>query len=267
MARNFFIFLILFVFSNCSSDTIKKSEIIDDDEFIEVLKDFHKSVGIINIAKLNDKKNKNDTISPYNYILKKHNISREKFDKTVQYYANNTEEYIPFYDSINSYFLKEKTKLEKQLEEDLKKMTPKAKFALKNLWTKKQEFIFNGIPKNNKLKFEIKTKHQGEYILVFDVFSKPKLPIFGSRIEFFATYTDGTIQKSKKRKKTNSPKNKKYDHIKLFLKTDKNKKLKTISGTIIKYKENEKRHFHLKDIEIRFVDTNKKKKVKKEFIK
>ncbi len=264
MIKHLFIFAVLLIFISCSSDSISKKDIIEDEKFYEILKDFHKSGGIITVARLNDKKHKNDTISPYNYILKKHNISREDFDKTISYYSIHAQEFLPFYDSINNYFLSQKKELEVLMEEQLSKMSPKEQFASKNLWQKKQEWILRGVPKDNPFKFKVNTNFQGEYIVSFSVFTSPSLPSVEKRIILTVNYKDGTSEIAKTITKT---KLKKYKKIKVSIKTNKNKKVESISGFIISSVKDEKIHFHLKDIEIKFINTNKKLKKKKNFIK
>jgi len=261
MVRNFFTLVIFVVFISCSSDTVSKSDIIDDEKFMEVLKDFHKAEGLIIISRLYDKKNKHDTISLYNYILKKHNISREEFDKTINYYTNHTEEYVPFYDSINNYFLAKKKELEIQLEEDLEKMSPKEQFASKNLWTKKQDWVFSTSKKTDdiKLDFSILTNYKGKYVLSVDVFTSPNLKDIEKRVSLFVNYKDGSKDEATNIKKSIYLKNKKYKHIEVSINTDKNKKVKSISGIVIRFSKDEKRHFHLRNTEIRYIYKKNKK--------
>ena len=256
MQRLLYILLGISLLASCSTNKVNKSEIINDDEFIEVLKDFHKSEGIISIAKLNNKTHKNDTISPYNYILKKHNVSRAKFDKTLKYYSNHTSEYIHLYDSINIFFSLKQKELEMQIEEDLKKMTPKQQFASKNLWPKKQEWVLKSIPKNNPFKFNLNTSFQGKYVLSANVFTSPNIPTIEKRVELLVNYQDGTSEKSHNILKT---KWKNYKRLVATIVTNKNKKVKSISGNIITYIKGEKRHFHLKNIEIKYINKENRK--------
>lgn len=255
MLRLFFLLVLFSIFINCSSDIVKKRDIIEDDKFQELLIDFHKAEGIITIAKLNSKKKKNDTISPYNYILKKHNISRHKFDKTIEYYSNHTEEYVVFYDSINNYFLKQKKDIEELIEVDTEKIKATRLYEKKNLWDKKREWKLDGISKKELLKFNIPVERHGIYTIIYDVQTKLKFENFKERITIFVNYEDGTSKSSDKVKITDNLKKEKlkgYKHIELSIKTNKNKKLKSISGYIINYKLKAKQNFHIKNIEIKY---------------
>lgn len=265
MLKHFYIFVAIFVFIGCSSNKISKKDIINDGEFYEVLKDFHKAGGIITVARLNDKTHKNDTISPYNYILKKHNISRADFDKTISYYSTHTKEFLPFYDSINNHFLAQKKELELLMEKQLSKMSPKEHFASKNLWTKKQEWILKSIPPENPFKFNIPTSFQGKYVITANVFMKPNLPEVEKRMVLTANYKDGSSETAKNAINTKLGK---YKKIKISIITDEKKKLKSISGFIISSVKGEKKYFHLKEIEIKYMDLDVKvKKEKNNFIK
>jgi len=138
MIRLLSLLVIFSMFISCSPDVIKKKDIIEDDNFRDLLIDLHKAEGVITIAKLSIKQNKNDTISPYNFVLKKHNVSRLEFEKTIKYYANHTEEYKLFYDSITSYFDKKKNELELEIKSSFKNVDIKKKAVEKSLKMKEQ---------------------------------------------------------------------------------------------------------------------------------
>lgn len=255
MLRTLLLLITLSLFIGCSSDTIKKRNILDDDKFRELLIDLHKAEGIITIANLNKKGNKNDTISPYNSVLKKHNVSRSEFDRTIEYYSSHTEEYIVFYDSINNYFLKQKEDIEKLVENDRKESRATRLYEQKNLWNKKTEWKLDSIPEKGFFKFNISTKRNGIYKIIFDVQTRPKFENFKERVIINANYNDGTSESSNKVKITNNLKKKDlkyFKHIELSIKTNKNKKLKSISGHIISYKPKEKQYFNIKNIEIKY---------------
>ncbi len=99
MKYNYILLIIaLFLFTQC--DNSDKKDIIEQDKFIDILVDIHIADAIISNKGFYDGNLKDSTKSYYNYVLKKHNISRASFDKSMEYYSKDTESYLKLYDKV-----------------------------------------------------------------------------------------------------------------------------------------------------------------------
>jgi len=254
MVRIFLIFLVVSLFLSCSeSDEIKKRDIIDDDVFLNLLIDMHQAEGVISASNIKLNRRKRDSVSIYNFVLKKHNVSRQDFNNTVKYYTFHTDEYLVFYDSINSHFKAVNSEIKAELEKERK---IKQEEALKkkdtlNLWKLKNEWILPDDGEKNPIAYKIIRKKHGQYKL------KAKIKIFrddksvNQRMTIIANYTDGT-------KDINSAgtivKDGKFEVYTVSVSTNKNKELKSISGWILDHSKNTgKKHAHVKDISLKYI--------------
>ncbi len=91
------LFLLMFFVECESSDNY---EIIDEDKFITILADLHFTDAFMANKGFYDGNLKDSTTSYYNYVLKKHNISRASFDHSMAYYSKSTEKYLQIYDKV-----------------------------------------------------------------------------------------------------------------------------------------------------------------------
>jgi len=86
---------IIFIVS-CSEN----NEIIEKDKLVIILSDLHKTNAILGDKKLLDVNLKKKKASYYNYFFKKHNITQAQFEKTIDYYSHNLQDYVLLYDEI-----------------------------------------------------------------------------------------------------------------------------------------------------------------------
>ena len=114
-------FIILFIFisffTNCSQE---KPQILDEEEFVNLLVDIHTADALLSELKVNDKKIKgSDSLSYYNFIFIKYDINRKQFDDNIDYYWKNTKKYQAVYDKV-LIILTEKRELLDSLEVEKK---------------------------------------------------------------------------------------------------------------------------------------------------
>ncbi len=230
-----FIYIILIIALFSCSDSVKKRDIINEDIFFNLLIDMHKADGIISDMNLTKDK-KSDSISVYNSVLKKNNVSREDFDKTIKYYSLHTDEYLLIYDSLENLFDSIQSELTKK--------------RINNLWNKNQKWSFNTLDFKNPLDFDIKEKKYGEYILKAGIFVAPYDEHLEKKIKLYANYDDESVDSSTNIKKIKDLKQNNYEFLTAKIITDKRKTLKSISGTVIKFDNTEKKRIQVKDIEL-----------------
>jgi hypothetical protein len=239
----------LLVFACGKKTDIRRSEIIDDDIFMELLFDIHLTDGIVSASK-SSAKYKKDSTSIYNYVFKKHNVRRIDFEKTVKYYSLNSEEFYFFYDSLISYF----TYLENELKEEMKiekiKETEERKrqFDSLNLWKLKTEWNLPEDGEKNPIPFNIPLIEHGTYKLSANIRLFEDDESINQRMTLIANYSDGT-------KDLNSAgsmiKDGEFEMYEVRITTDTLKSLNSLSGWVLDHsKGTGKKHANVKDIRL-----------------
>ncbi len=242
----FFLFLILAVVHyGCNED--KNDYLIETKKFKNILIDMHLADGILQAENLQSKFNrKRDTITPYNFVLKKHNVSRGHFEKTVNYYTLHSEDYKIIYKSV----IDSISKMEDEIKKINKKYVNEEKLKTGNLWRKKTEWNLPEDGKTKAISFKIKLTKHGTYTLSADIkmFSDDKS--VGQRMTIIANYKDGT-----KEINTNGTivKDNKYNNYKVSITSLPEKKLQSISGWVLDHsKGTQEKHAKVKNIMLKY---------------
>ncbi len=245
----FFYILILINFVACNKE-VKKRDILKKDKFINTLIEIHKANGLIQVKNLQAKNNTKDSVSLYNYILKKENISRKKFRNTVDWYAVHYDEYLKVIDSVQSYFSKKQkeleiiTKQERQAELEKKKRPDTT-----DLWNLKKDWKLPDDGKKNVIPFTIKTKKQGTYTLKAKIKIYPDDQSVNTRMTIFANYKD----KSKDKNSNGTMvKDGKFNDFDVSITTNPEKELESISGWVLNHSKGTKqKHIEVKNISLK----------------
>ncbi len=99
MKYNYILLIIaLFFFTQC--DNSDKEGIVEQDKFVDLLVDIHVADALMSNKGFYDGNLKDSTKSYYNYVLKKHRVSRASFDKSMEYYSKDAESYLQIYDKV-----------------------------------------------------------------------------------------------------------------------------------------------------------------------
>ena len=244
---------VLLVFGCNNENKIRKRDILKKKQFVSVLIDIHKADGIIQFKNLQAKNKATDSVSLYNFVLKKHHISREKFKKTVDYYAVHNEDYLIIYDSVQSFFNKKEKNLQIAADKDrLEEIRQEKLKDTTELWNLKKEWNLPEDGKKNPIPFKLIIQKQGKYIL------KARIRIFSDdrsvnqRMTIIANYFDGT-------KDVNSNgtmmKDGKYGGYDVSVTTNPKKKLKYISGWLFDHSQGTiNKHAQIKNISLKRIN-------------
>jgi hypothetical protein len=230
-----------------SREKVRKRDILNDDKFYAVLIDMHIADGILSATNLRQTNRVSDSISLYNFVLKKHNVSRKQFFQTVEYYTIHPEKYIIFYDSLEKHFDAMDKKLKKELktENEIRKTRDST-----NLWTMKDTWRLPEDGLTNPIAFNIQANKHGVYTLSaqIKVFKDDKS--INQRMTIIANYSDGS-------KDLNTIatilKEEKFEEYEVSLSTDSTKVLKSISGWLLDHsKGTASKHVHVEDIKLKY---------------
>mgnify|MGYP001555164030 CR=1 FL=1 len=255
MGKCFFcLILALGLFTACNNKSdIRKRDIISEEVFYEILKDVHLADGIASASKSSPMMKK-DSVSIYNFVLKKHNVSREDFNRTVEYYSLNAEEYNVFYDSLVNFFtvlekeLRDSLKIEKEKEIEERK---RIKDSL-NLWNLKFEWELPEDGIKNPIAFTIPIEEHGTYMLAATIRLFRDDKSVNQRMTIISNYTDGTRDMNSA---GSMVKDGKYERYEVRITTDTIKELKSLSGWLLDHsKGTEEKHASVKEIELRLLN-------------
>lgn len=241
---------VLLIFGCNNEDKVRKRDILKEKEFISVLIDIHKADGIIQFKNLQAKSKTADSVSLYNFVLKKHNISREKFRKTIDYYAVHNETYLTIYDSVQSFFNKKEKKLQIAADKDKQEKLKKNKLKeTANLWNLKKEWNLPEDGKKNPIPFKIDIHKQGKYTLKARIRIFPDDCSVKQRMTIIANYFDGTKDVNSNGTMVKDAKFRYYD---VSVSTNPKKNLKYISGWLFdRSKGTKDKHAQIRNISIK----------------
>jgi hypothetical protein len=233
------------------SEKIRKRDVLKKDEFIEIVKDLHHADGVISASKLREGKYSEDSVSMYNFVLKKHNVSRKTFSLSVKYYSKNTEKYVEIYDSLISYYTTIKKEIaDKERDELASIREQQRKEDAMNLWELKKEWNLPEDGKRNPIAYKIGATKHGTYTLKAKIKVLKEDKSINQRMTIIANYENGTKDLNTVPVVYDNEKSKNYE---VSITTDKNRLLKSISGWVLDHSRNTKeKHVQVRDIHLKF---------------
>ena len=143
----FFLVVSILFFISCENLEVKKpSNLISEDQMVEILYD----MVLINSAKgVNKKLLQKNINNPETYIFKKHNIDSLQFAESNAYYTFKNEVYKSIYEKLELKLINQKTKLEALLKE---------KNSIKDSIREQKKTKNDPLNLDPKLKFESKMR-------------------------------------------------------------------------------------------------------------
>ena len=205
---------------------IRKKDIIPDNELIDLLTDIHIGDGILDMPSYLKKYPGKDSISNYSDVIHDLGFTRERFDLTLKYYANNPDDFELVYEKV----LNKLSQLESEIRSQRSGIIDDQESS--NLWMEIEEFHLPRDGKRNKIPFNIAIQKQGFYIIRARIKMYKDDASVNPRLTAWFWYEDGTgngvryfFPENKVKKdetwryytislKTNSPK---ITHIKGFI--------------------------------------------------
>jgi len=274
--------VLIFLFSSCSKK--KHDEVIKRDEFVKILTDLQKAEGIMSSRGWHDAGITDSSLSYYNFVLKKYNINRAQFDKTLEYYSQDPDDIIRIFDEviakINSEIPEKLNKnsiysiINKSIERAKMKTNGSSTFGMRGteLWTQKNYFNFPNDTSRSALNLD--TAISNHCLLVFQADYKI-MPLNKSKkmkMNLMVQYKDSTADTIEKELKLKIGE---LDNYHLFLKTDSSKiplRIKSSVFSVEKFTKNTavtirnvslKAYAPSKDTTSMFIHQNRKVKTEK----
>jgi len=95
------LFFILFLFSiSCTNNKTIPSDILPEDSLVKIIVDMHLGDAILLQPKVQSLPYVINKQEFYFFILKKHSLTKETFEKNMNYYVDHPEEYDLIYEKV-----------------------------------------------------------------------------------------------------------------------------------------------------------------------
>gem|GEM_PF-3400657 len=224
----FFLILVIGLsFNSCSGNN--DEQIIARNQFVEILTDLQIAEGIMATKGFSDISVPDSSKSYYNYTLKKHNISRARFDNSLKYYSKDLEELEHMYNEVIAELTAKIPKtlhpnsiynlMDLAIAEAKKRQDPTLRFGQNGLelWDQKNQFSFPSDTSRSALKIEKKIKERCLIVLKAEFFILPKNKTKKIKMNLFVHYNDTTTDTLLK---TINVKKKDWESYYLVIKTD-----------------------------------------------
>ncbi len=92
--KKFLLIILLFSFVSCSKEEAPKEGIIPKEYLAKIIADVQKAQALVNTKQDSNLTIRSIRIKDYNEeILKKHKVSEEKYNKSIDYYSSNQKEF------------------------------------------------------------------------------------------------------------------------------------------------------------------------------
>ena len=202
----FFLFGLSFI-----SCTKKDDQLIEREKFVKILTDLQLAEGIMTSKGLFDGSLDGPDKSYYNFVLKKHNISRSQFDYSLEYYNSHLNELGSIFDEVIENLNKKVVKklspnsiyiiADKVRDEAQKIVDPTLRFgaAGMELWQQKNVFNFPADTSRALLKINKELKHQSLLVFRAEYKALSKNKTSNPVMRFVINYADSTADSLSKK--------------------------------------------------------------------
>jgi hypothetical protein len=219
---------------------------IQIDKFAQIVYQIHRADAIIEIANLDDKNLKNDSLSYYNWLFAKTGITRREFIEEIEWYTQHPDKYKELYEKVMKIIAEEEQKAE---EEQLKHQSVTDKDP-SDIWPVKKDWHLPLNGKTNPIFYDLPATQSGVYTLHAEVVFYPDDKSVNPRMTIIANYEDGTKDENQF---LGIIKDGERRPAEVKIKTDPNKTLKSISGWVLDHSDGtESKHIDVYGITLKY---------------
>ncbi len=229
--------ILIITFVSCKTESQQEKR----KRYADILFEIHKADAILNTLALNDRNLKNDSLSYYNYVFKKMDITKEDYLEMIDYLVDNPKEYDFVYRIVMQ-----------KVNDFSQDNTPKETFKApeNDIWNQKRNYSLPLDGSQNAISFEVVADKPGIYTLEADYTIFHDCKSVNPRMTIIAVYTDQSIEQNET---TGLLKDDKKTHYSVKIKTNDGKKLDKIRGWVYDHSSgtNEK-HANIENITLTF---------------
>jgi hypothetical protein len=189
----FMLMIILLLTGACASRKSKldRKNLIPEKDLISLLTDIHIADGLLTLPTINAWCSNLDSITTYIQVIEKHGYTKDRMDKTMNYYfVNEPKKLNKIYDQVLGILSEMESRIDKQAAVELARIT--------NLWRGKDFYSFPSVSGNDSTAFSTTLYRPGVYKLSFSATIFPDDQIFNPRTMAYASSSD-SLETSKKR--------------------------------------------------------------------
>ena len=154
--------LISLLIGSCNTQKIKidKKNLIPQKELVSLLVDIYLADGLLNIPKIKSRFSSLDSITSYYQIIEKHGFTKERMDKTIQYYfVKDPKELNKIYDQVLGIL----SAMEVHVQNDYRT----EQIHILNIWPGKDFYALPSLTGIDSVKFDFPLTNPGTYTLSF----------------------------------------------------------------------------------------------------
>ena len=155
--------LILLIIASCGNEDekIRRSEIIPEKDLVPLLTDLYLADGLLSVQPIRAIFTDKDSTENYIDVIGQHGYTKERLDKTMQYYLlSDPKKLQKLYDQV----IARLSEMESRLETEAVEAVP----GITNLWPKESAIAVPESGLYNKIDFEILLRDTGMYTLSFN---------------------------------------------------------------------------------------------------
>jgi hypothetical protein len=160
----FILLIISMMAGSCSGrkSKVSKRDLIPEKKMVSILSDIYLANGLLSLHSINNRYSMLDSVNAYIQIVEKHGYTKEKVDKTMEYY---------FFDDpkgLNKIYDQVLGKLSEK-ESLMAKEFTKIQVVTTKLWTGKDFYIIPSVNGDDSTRFDVLLIKSGYYTLSFSV--------------------------------------------------------------------------------------------------
>ncbi len=180
--------LLLILVQSCNKTTksgIHRSEAIPENEMVAILIDLYMADGLLNYPPVRSDFSQKDSIENYIDVIKKHGYTKEKVDKSIEYYfIDKPKTYEAIYDRVIEKLSGMEADVIQQLSQDAN--------LNRNLWNGERSYSLPDVGVSNPVEFSVETAGMGEYVIKARITLYEDDQSIDPHIQVYFWYDDGT---------------------------------------------------------------------------
>jgi hypothetical protein len=169
-----------------ANEKVKKTDIIPKENLVPILVEIHLADALLQMSVVRENYPGRDSISNYQDILKKYGYTKERFDRTIEFYENDPEELNDLYEEV----VNELSQLQSGIIQRTRQVTPDE--LISDLWNQKTVWHLPDDGRINRIGFKIPVKEPGKYTLTATIRMHPDDGSIEPRVSAFFWFDDGT---------------------------------------------------------------------------
>jgi len=185
--------LLFFLIQSCNKTTksgIHRSEVIPENEMVKILIDLYMADGLLNYPPIRSDFSKKDSIENYIDVIQKHGYTKEKVDRSIEYYfIDKPEKYEAIYDRVIEKLSGMEADVIQQLSQDAN--------LKRNLWNGERSYSLPDVGVSNPVEFSVETVGMGEYEIKARITLYEDDQSIDPHIQVYFWYDDGTEEGAK----------------------------------------------------------------------